>query len=68
MQLHKFRHLGIADKVLVPVTVSVNHLQSVHFFKNSILESINRNTVQVLNNHPEGSTGPYCRCQTFDGC
>lgn len=26
MQLHKFRHLGIADKVLVPVTVSVNHL------------------------------------------
>lgn len=60
MQLYKFRHLGIADKVLVPVTVSVNHLQSVYFFKNSILESTNRNTVQVLNNHPEGSIGPYC--------
>lgn len=26
MQLYKFRHLGIADKVLVPVTVSVTHL------------------------------------------
>lgn len=26
MQLYKFRPLGIADKVLVPVTVSVTHL------------------------------------------
>lgn len=58
MQLYKFRHLGIADKVLVPVTVSVNHLHSLYIFKNSILESTNRNTVQVLNNHPEGSIGP----------
>ena len=33
MQLDEFRHLGIADNVLGPVTVSVNHLQSVYFFK-----------------------------------
>ena len=26
MQLYKLRHLGSADKVLVPVIVSVNHL------------------------------------------
>lgn len=53
--------------VLVLVIISGNYLYSMdNKTKNSILESINRNIVQVLNSHPESCIGQYCIVDTRD--